>query len=273
MMLREPAVAGSFYPAAPDDLLRQLALMTDLKSERKRVWGALCPHAGYAYSGKIAGRVYSMMEPADTYIILGPNHHGFGGEFSIMLDGTWNTPLGDVYVNDLIAKKIFVNSGLVEENFFAHQKEHSIEVQLPFLQYIGDDFSIVPIALKHYLSSPQFLDSCMSMAQTIADTVKSQKSRVALIASTDFTHYEPQETAVEKDGKALEAVGEMNPQMLFETVAEYDVSMCGYGAVAVVMEACRLLGAEKTRIIGYQTSGDVTGDKSQVVGYGGALFI
>jgi len=271
-MDRSPAVAGQFYPASRDVLLEDLGKFMQDDVDKKDAYGVMAPHAGYRFSGSTAGKVFSRINPAGTCILLGPNHHGVGPDFSLYSVGSWRTPLGDVPVNESLAQKILDESSLIEEDTLAHQREHSIEVQLPFLQYLKEDIQIIPIAVKHPVASEGFLGSCREVAEDIAEVVSANKLDVSFVASSDLTHYEPLKQAKKKDHLALEAIEQLDTPLLFERIIENDITMCGYGPVSVVVEASKVLGAQKGNIIDYTTSGDSTGDYGQVVGYGGVLI-
>ncbi|MFH1835418.1 MAG: AmmeMemoRadiSam system protein B [Methanobacteriota archaeon] len=270
-MIRMPAVAGQFYPYSPDVLLGEIAEFMGEPKQRRQVSGVMVPHAGYMYSGGVAGLVYSRIEPADSYVILGPNHTGLGLRFSIVRGGLWRTPLGEVSVDSIIADEILRECPIVEEDILAHQREHSIEVQLPFLQYLGDDFMFVPICIGHLPLDDETSADLKSIGRAVASAIRKFGGKTVVVASTDLTHYESQESAKIKDADVLEAVLKLDPEKLLKVVSEKDISMCGVLPTAIMLYACKELGASKAELAGYQTSGDVTGDLSQVVGYGGVL--
>lgn len=270
-MIRNPAVAGSFYNYDPETLMEQIRALVEPDAKRKDVLGVMSPHAGYIYSGKVAGAVYSRIKLKENFIILGPNHSGWGPEYSIMREGVWRMPFGEVQINERLAKEIFANSKLLEEDYTAHGREHSIEVQIPFIQYFKKEFRIVPIAMRHYAPNENYLRVCEEIGRAIALGVKKTKEEVVIVASSDMTHYENQKVAERNDKAALDAVLELNARKLLEKVRSLDVSMCGYGPAAVMITACRELGAKNAELVGYMTSGDVTGDYSQVVGYAGVV--
>ena len=270
-MIRNPAVAGSFYYYDPQVLYKQIDEFVDKKARKENALGVMSPHAGYVYSGRIAAKVYSKITPADTYIILGPNHTGMGAEFAIMREGEWRTPLGNIKVNSQLAEDILVHSRLLENDFLAHQREHSIEVQVPFMQYFGSGFQIVPITVAHYPPTGEFLKMLEDVSNAIASAVKKTREKVTIVASTDLTHYEPQDIAREKDKAAMDAILSLDESRLFNEIRSKGISMCGYGPTAVMLQASKKLGANKTERVGYMTSGDTTGDYEQVVGYGGII--
>lgn len=266
-MDREAVVAGQFYPGSEDALEQQLRDFIDEEAEKEEVLGVVSPHAGYTYSGKVAGAVYSRMAPAETFIILGPNHTGRGRPFSIMTDGKWKTPLGSVEVDSDLAKGILFESRNLEDDEKAHSYEHSLEVQLPFLQYSKRRFRFVPIIL-----SPAALSIYEEIGEAIARVIKSKKTKTIVIASSDMTHYESRKSAEEKDKEAIKAILELNEGKLLEKVRELDISMCGCAPVATTLVACKELGAKKAELIQYMTSGDTSGDYSAVVGYAGIVI-
>lgn len=233
--------------------------------------GVVAPHAGFMYSGAAAGAVYSRITPADAYVVLGPNHSGLGVPYSIMSSGVWRMPFGEVDVNRDLAENIFVNSKYLEEDILAHEREHSIEVQLPFLQALGRDFTFVPVCVGHMPFSDYSLEVARDIGEAIAKAANKTNEKVVVIASTDLTHYEPQEAAKEKDKAVLDAIVSLDPKKLFEIVEQKKVSMCGLGPTAAMLYACLALGAKKASVVKYMTSGDVTGDFRQVVGYAGVL--
>ncbi|MBD3387964.1 MAG: AmmeMemoRadiSam system protein B [Candidatus Altiarchaeales archaeon] len=270
-MIRRPAVAGQFYSGSVSGLKEQVESCLDLNAERFDALGVVSPHAGLMYSGPVAGAVYSRINMPDTFVILGPNHHGLGADFGIMTEGIWNMPFGDVRVDSMLAREIFKNCGSLEEDPFGQEREHSLEVQVPFMQYFSDSFQIVPIALRHYSPDEGFLGVCEDIGNAIASVVSKVDSRVVIVASTDFTHYQPQEVAEENDHAALDAILSLDAGALFKEVSSRGISMCGYAPVAVMLTACKGLGASRAELVKYLTSGDTTGDYSAVVGYGGVV--
>lgn len=266
-MDREAVVAGQFYPGSEEALEKQIKGFIDEEAEREEVRGVVSPHAGYIYSGKVAGAVYSRIVPVETFILLGPNHTGRGSPFSIMTDGTWKTPLGSVEIDSDMAKGILSESQNLEDDEKAHSYEHSLEVQLPFLQYLKRDFCFVPIIL-----SPAALSIYREIGEAIARVIKTKKTKTIVIASSDMTHYESQKSAEEKDKEAIKAILELDEGKLLEKVKGLNISMCGYAPVATTLVACKELGAEKAELIQYMTSGDTSGDYSAVVGYAGIII-
>jgi AmmeMemoRadiSam system protein B len=224
------------------------------------------------YSGKVAAEVFARIEPADTYIILGPNHTGMGAEFSVMGDGVWRTPLGDARIDGELAHKIVENSKHLELDDMAHMREHSIEVQLPLIQYLSkSDFMFVPIAVAHYAPNEDYLKVVREIGGAIAKACEGRREKIVVVASSDLTHYEPDATARKKDKLALDAVLALDEEKLLSVVAKNRISMCGFGPASVMLAAAKARGAKKAELVDYMTSGDTTGDKSAVVGYGGVV--
>lgn len=271
-MIRPAAVAGTFYPGDSLELQRMLSDLIPETKEKRKVRALVCPHAGYVYSGAVAGKTFAKAKPAPTYIVAGPNHTGLGPDFSLMHEGIWRTPLGDVAIDDRLAADIYAQDAVIEPDSLAHQREHSIEVQLPFLQFLADGFQFVPLAVRHYAPDDDFLGICQRAGSAIASAVKGRGDDIVLVASTDFSHYESHEQATENDRKAIDAILALDARKLFKAVADNDISMCGFGPVAVVVYAAKTLGAAKAELVDYKTSGDVTGDKSAVVGYAGIVI-
>jgi len=266
-MVRNPVVAGQFYPASSSQLKAMIEMFVDEKAQKEEVIGLVSPHAGYVYSGAVAGAAISRVKFKDTFIIMGPNHTGRGKSFSIMTEGSWKTPLGEVEIDSELAKKLVTITRYLQEDHLAHQYEHSIEVQLPFLQYFKKDIKLVPIVLG-FASGANYKEIGKEIARAIRETGK----EVVLMASSDMTHYEPQETAKKKDNKAIEAILDLNEDELLKRVEEYDISMCGYAPAIALISAAKELGAGGAELVKYQTSGDVTGDYAGVVGYAGIII-
>jgi MEMO1 family protein len=264
--LRKPAVAGQFYPSRAKDIQNLISSFADKIVQKNDVYGCILPHAGYIYSGKVAVQTISRVNIKDTVILLGPNHTGLGANFSIMPQGEWVTPLGNVEINAPLSNLFLSKSRYLENDLLAHESEHSLEVELPILQYFRGDFKIVPIAIKP--DDPAMLSAVAEELAWVI-TQNNLKSSVMFIASSDLTHYEPQESAEKKDALVIEAIVALDERKLEMVVQDLSVSMCGFAPIAVLIKATKLLGAKKGELIKYQTSGDVSGDKSSVVGYAG----
>jgi MEMO1 family protein len=265
-MIRQPAVAGQFYPDSPDQLRAMIKSFVDLEAEKEDVIGVVVPHAGYIYSGAVTGAVISRIRFKDTFIIIGPNHTGRGKAQSIMTEGTWVTPLGEVKIDSELAKKLVALSPHLKEDIQAHEHEHAVEVQLPFLQYFKPDIRIVPIIL-----AVGSADIIKEIGQAIARALRELKREAIILASSDMNHYESQGVGQKKDRQAIDAMLDLNPDELIRRVEEQDISMCGYAPAAVMLAAAKELGAGKAELIKYQTSGDVSGDYNAVVGYAGLI--
>jgi len=266
-MIRSPIVSGQFYPESPSQLKSMIGGMVDEKAVKEEVIGLISPHAGYIYSGPVTGAAVSRIKFKDTFIIMGPNHTGRGKPLSIMTEGTWKTPLGEVEIDSELGKQILATSSHLEEDDLAHQYEHSIEVQLPFLQFFKKDIKLVPIILA-YSSGATY----KKIGKELAKAIKALNKEVVIIASSDMTHYESQESAQRKDNKAIEAILDLNEDELLKRVDKLDISMCGYAPAVSLISAAKELGATGAELIKYQTSGDTTGDYTSVVGYAGIII-
>lgn len=272
-MVRKAICAGTWYPKEKKEIEKYL----DLKAKKEKVIACVCPHAGWIYSGKVAGAVYSKIDltgiDEPIFILIGPNHTGLGEPASIMLSGEWQLPLGNIKIAQELASSILENSEILEDDPDAHLQEHSIEVQLPFIQYFFPEVLIVPIALSDYR-----LSTCQDIGEAIAKAIQQFHhstipiSNITLVASTDMTHYEPQKIAERKDKLAIDKILSLDPEGLLETVRKEDISMCGSGPTATVIYAAKKLGAKSAELIFYQTSGDITGDYSAVVSYAGLII-
>lgn len=266
-MVRNAIVAGRFYPGTPDRLRSEITKMVDTKVPKEDVIGIVSPHAGYPYSGPVAGATLSRIRFKDTFVILGPNHTGRGVPFSIMTDGYWETPMGSVEIDAGLAREILQKSDYLEEDEVAHAFEHSIEVQLPFLQYFKPDVKIVPIVLAHASGNIY-----MEIGRSIARAITESQPNAVILASSDMSHYESQQSAKTKDMKAIEAILALDEKELLNRVKNLGITMCGYGPTVSLLSAGRDLGAKEAELVRYQTSGDTTGDYSSVVGYAGVII-
>jgi len=264
--IRKPAVAGQFYPSSAQKLRDQIEALIDRKANKTDVIACMLPHAGYIYSGSVAAQTLSRINIKDKIILLGPNHTGFGAPFSIMTEGIWQTPLGEIEIDSDLAKQILRSSRYLQDDNTAHLYEHSLEVELPFLQYFKTNFKIVPIT---FLSND--IKTLKEIGKGLASVLKDSKDSAMILASSDMTHYEPQDQAVKKDKDAIQAILELNEDELMQRIQRLNISMCGYAPVIAMLSAAKVLGATKASLIKYQTSGDVTGDKSSVVGYAGII--
>jgi len=266
-MTRKPSVAGYFYPGSATQLNATLAKFIDKKAPKEEAVGLLVPHAGYQYSGAVTGATVSRIVFKDTFIIIGPTHSGLGEPFSVMPEGIWETPLGNVEVDSELARKIIDLSQYAEEDYLAHKEEHAVEVQLPFLQYINPGIRIVPMILTE---APQGVFE--EIGHAIARAIRETGREAVILASGDMTHYEPAEQAREKDMKAVEAMLALDEDELTRRYNKLHITMCAHAPVVTLMAAAKELGATGAELVKYQNSGDATGDYDQVVGYAGVIF-
>lgn len=268
-MLRLPAVAGRFYPQEAQELERQVASFCGEESAvkpRRRPIACMVPHAGYRFSGHVAGAVYSRLELPRKFVLLGPRHYPRGKPQAILSEGGWETPLGRAEVDTELARELMQACPSLCEDEVAHRDEHAIEVQLPFLQCLVDSFRFVPIAL-----GPVDFAALESLGRSIASVLARQTEPVLLIASSDMNHYESDEVTRRKDSLALERLLALDPRGLYDVVRSASITMCGVGPAVSVLTAARLLGATRAELVRYATSGDINGDRHEVVGYGGAI--
>lgn len=266
-MIRSPAVAGRFYPSDPQDLARLIARYTDTTGQKSAVRACLAPHAGYMYSGHVAGAVYGSVEIPSCCVLIGPRHFPRGAPMSILTEGAWATPFGEAQIDPALAKRIAQACPLLREDFTAHEAEHSLEVQIPFLQRLTPDFRIVPILL----ASDRF-GALEDLGHGLARALADQRDPFLLIISSDMNHYESDELTRVKDRKAIERILSLDPRGLYDTVRNEEISMCGYAAAVTALVALKDLGATEAKLVRYATSGDITGDRDEVVGYAGIIF-
>lgn len=262
-----PAVAGRFYPRNTGELRREVAEYTSGDvSDRVTAIGCIAPHAGYIYSGHIAGAVFSRMEIPRRVIVLCPNHTGMGHPLAIMTRTAWQTPLGDVPADAELGAAILQRFPLLKEDSAAHRSEHAIEVHLPFLQMRRSDLNFVPIAV-----GTSDLDILQGLGEAIADVISAQPDKVLVIASSDMNHYESDAVTRVKDHKAIERVLALDARGLWEVVRNEDISMCGFGPSVAMLTTANQLGAKTATLVKYATSGEVSGDYEKVVGYAGIV--
>jgi len=275
--VRAPVAAGTFYDINPELLRKQIEASFKSKIGAKGVKtqktiAAVVPHAGYMYSGAVASWVYSRME-SGNYIILGPNHTGNGERFAISKNGIWKTPFGGVAIDEKMAEDLMKECKLLEYDIIPHMNEHSIEVQLPFLQYrFGNDFKFVPISVMNEFADETLLENCSVIGKGIAKVVKKSKQNWTIIASSDFSHYVEQRMAKETDLSVIRAIKKLNERLVFEKITETNASVCGFGPIAIAMIAAKELGAKKGDLLKYATSGDTTGETHSVVGYASIII-
>ncbi|MGQ9641367.1 MAG: AmmeMemoRadiSam system protein B [Candidatus Bathycorpusculaceae bacterium] len=278
--VRRPTQAGAFYEGNTESLRRQIEncflhefgpgkIPEVVKTGLKRVTGLVCPHAGYMFSGPVAAHAYYSLAcdgKPDVAVIFGPNHTNYGSALAVANEGVWRTPLGDVEVDGETANHIVRESRIVDVDDSAHRFEHSIEVQLPFLQYLyGSEIKMVPICFLM-----QDLSSAKEVGKAVAKALAGKNAVV--IASSDMTHYEPQKSAERKDKLALEGVEEMDEDKFYSIIETHRITACGYGPIVALITAAKLLGAKEAKVLCYKTSGDIIGDYSSVVGYAAVCF-
>ena len=279
MDVRRPSVAGQFYEGSAESLRAQIeecfrskigpgSVPTETSGEG-RIRGLVVPHAGYMYSGPVAAWSYSALfqdRRPQGFVILGPNHHGIGSGVALYREGAWRTPLGDAEVDSKLAESILRNSDVIDMDETAHAYEHSIEVQLPFIQYLFGKIRFVPISMML-----QDEETAREVGRAIAAAVEDTGMDVVVVASSDFSHYVPREVAEANDGKAIQRIIAMDISGLYRVIDELGLSMCGYGPVAATIEATTSMGAKRGRLLKYATSGDVV-PMGEVVGYASIAF-
>ena len=264
--LRQPAVAGRFYPQDPERLREDVESYLGSTAEAAPAIACIVPHAGYMYSGHVAGAVFSRIAVPRRIILMCPNHTGMGHPLSIMSEGAWQTPLGPAPIDSELAETLKQSLPLLIEDAAAHRAEHAAEVELPFLEVRHPGFSFVPIALGTANFEP-----LAALGEAIAEVVRAQDEPVLIIASSDMNHYEDDAVTRIKDQKAIEPILRLDPRGLYDTVRNEDISMCGYGPAVAMITAARLIGANHAELIRYATSGDISGDRETVVGYAGVV--
>jgi AmmeMemoRadiSam system protein B len=266
--IRPPAVAGYFYPGDSRSLLAELDRCLPRAAEKRtKAVAVVVPHAGYKYSGAIAGEVYSRIEIPERVVVLSPNHTGEGLPYALMTEGAWRTPLGEARIDTKLARRFQNNCPLLEEDEAAHRAEHSLEVQIPFLQRLRPDFAFTPLTLSYVP-----FERCAELGRALAKTIREVPEPVLIVASSDLNHYQDQATTESKDFAAIRRVEALDPAGLYETVRKERISMCGIIPVTVALVAAKELGAKKAELVRHATSGDVTGDYKAVVGYAGLVI-
>lgn len=264
-----PVFAGQFYPSSALALKKQIESFIEPIKAREDAIACLMPHAGYLYSGKVATQTASRINLKNEVILLGPNHTGYGKNLSIVTEGAWQTPLGELKINSVLAKDILGRCRYLEEDNLAHESEHSLEVELPILQYFKHDFRIVPIAFLF-----EEAGVLRELAKAIAEAIETKglKGNSLIVASSDMTHYEPQPRAEKNDRLAIEAILSLDEDRLLDAAERFNISMCGLVPAYVMLVCAKALGAKSGKLVKYATSGDVTGDKGSVVGYAGIII-
>jgi len=271
-ILRRPAVAGRFYPDDPDDLRAEaLAYLSQAGGTNRppvRALGCIAPHAGYMYSGHVAGAVFARVEVPQRCIVMCPNHTGVGRALAIMSEGAWQTPLGEVAIDAQLAAALKDRFPALQEDSAAHRAEHAAEVELPFLLLRQPGLRFVPIAL----GTGQF-EVLEQLGIALADVIAAQNDQVLIVASSDMNHYEPDAVTRAKDHRAIERILSLDPRGLFDVVTQQNSSMCGFGPAVAMLTAARQLGAKTAELVKYATSGDISGDREMVVGYAGIVVV
>jgi hypothetical protein len=267
-LVRHPAVAGRFYPRDPEVLREEVQtyLFQSPEQEQVRAVGCIVPHAGYMYSGHVAGAVYARLEIPQLCLVLCPNHTGVGRALAIVSDAAWETPLGSVAIDTSFAEALKQRCPLLQEDSTAHRSEHGAEVELPFLQVRQPQLKFVPIALGTH----QF-EALEQLGEAIADVIAATNDSILIVASSDMNHYESDAVTRVKDHSAIEPILALDARALYDVVTQQNISMCGLGPAVVMLTAARKLGATSAELVRYATSGDVSGDRDLVVGYAGVL--
>jgi MEMO1 family protein len=270
--IRHPAVAGRFYPEDRDDLRAEVRGYLDQASvidqPGLRALGCIVPHAGYMYSGHVAGALFARIEIPERCIVLCPNHTGVGRALAIMSEGAWETPLGAVAIDAELASALKQTFPLLQEDAGAHRAEHAAEVELPFLQLRQPNLRFVPIALGTGRFEP-----LENLGRALAEVIAAQKERVLIVASSDMNHYESDVVTRAKDHRAIERILSLDARGLYDVVTQQQISMCGFGPAVAMITAARSLGAKSAELVKYATSGDVSGDRNMVVGYAGVVVV
>jgi len=264
MRIRTPAVAGAFYPVAPEELQYSISKDSRAVAPNDSIIAGIAPHAGYMYSGMVASPLFDIIPRKSTVIVIGPNHFGIGGRLTTLSDCSWETPLGAVTIGAENASYLADKCDLTID-YESHRKEHSIEVLIPMLQYRYSDFELVPI-----LMADQSMDVACDLGMAVANLAETKDAMI--LASSDLTHYEPDDMARRKDSALLKSILDMDIKGMYDTLKRLHVSACGYGPMAAAITAAGQRGAKKGSLLRYGTSGDVTSDKDSVVGYCSVVF-
>ena len=266
-MIRPPAVAGHFYSSNANELARDVDGYLSAGTEKARAIACVVPHAGYVYSGHVAGAVYSSLQIPSRSILLGPRHYPGGEALAILSDGAWTTPLGDAKIDSALAAELKHAFPRLREDSVAHAREHSLEVQIPFLQRLVRDFRFVPIVL-----GTDRYPVLEELGHSIAKVVTEQKEPVLVVASSDMNHYESDAVTRVKDERAIARILALDPRGLYDTVRSEGITMCGFAATVAMLVAARDLGAKEAEPVRYATSGDINGERDRVVGYAGIVI-
>jgi len=266
-MIRPAAVAGHFYPSNASQLSRDIDNYAGPGTEKQRALGCVVPHAGYMYSGHVAGAVYSKLALPKHLILIGPRHFPGGESLAILSEGSWTTPLGDAKIDSALATQVKEAFPRLREDSVAHEREHSLEVQIPFLQRLLGGFEFVPIVL-----GTDRYGILEELGHAVAKVVAGQREPVLVVASSDMNHYENDAITRVKDERAIARVLVLDPRGLYDTVRNEGITMCGFAATVAMLVAARDLGATSAELVRYATSGDINGDREHVVGYAGIVI-
>jgi MEMO1 family protein len=267
-MVRQPAVAGTFYPAEKP---RLTAILERFLAEGKPLEGvvaAVSPHAGYPYSGAAAGALFASIAVPPTVVIMGPNHRGLGAPYGVYDKGSWRTPLGDVSIDEAFAAALMKEVSFLSSDAVSHMHEHSIEVQVPFVQFLRPAVKIVPICIGEHDFS-----RLTELGVGIARAAKAAGIEPLVVASSDMSHYESADSAARKDRMAIERMLALDEEGLWEVVRRYGITMCGVAPAVAAISAAREMGAGEAKLVKYTNSGEATGDSAEVVGYASVAFI
>ena len=268
-LMRHPAVAGRFYPGDPDDLRTEArSYLSPTKQNPVKALGCIAPHAGYMYSGHVAGAVFAGIDIPERCVVMCPNHTGMGRALAVMSEGSWQTPLGAVPIDTPLAEIMKQRFPALQEDSAAHRAEHAAEVELPFLQLRQPKLRFLPIAL----GTAQF-EVLAGLGKALAEAIASQPDPVLIVASSDMNHYESDPVTRAKDHRAIERILTLDPRGLFDVLTQEDISMCGFGPAVAMLTAARQLGAKSAELVKYATSGDISGDRDMVVGYAGVVVV
>ena len=264
-MIRQPAVAGRFYSGDREELTAEIRHFIDADAPKLLAIGSVIPHAGYMYSGHVAGAVYSRIQPSPRFIVLCPNHTGLGPPLSTMKSGAWATPLGSVEIDEELSAGLIAADPQLQDDVTAHRYEHAIEVQLPFLQCVaGSGCRFVPIVV-----GTADWDSLETLGNAMAEVIRAEAPDARIIASSDMNHYESDAITRVKDRKAIDKLLGLDARGLYDVVRRERISMCGFGPATTMLIAANQLGASTAELVKYATSGDISGDFDRVVGYAG----
>lgn len=266
LLIRSPSVAGRFYPADPRILAGEIDTYTPATA-KSPARACMVPHAGYMYSGHVAGAVFASVEIPSRCILLGPRHFPYGAPMSILTEGTWAMPFGEAPIDSTLASQIAHACPRLRDDPVAHETEHSLEVQIPFLQRLAPNLQFVPIVL----ASDRF-GALEELGHGLARVLAAQRDPVLIVISSDMNHYESDQLTRIKDRRAIDRILAIDPAGLFDTVREEEISMCGYAAAVASLVALKDLGVKEAKLVRYATSGDVSGDRDEVVGYAGIVF-